>query len=344
MRVLIALGGNAMTAPDGRARPEDQIAAITRAMEPVADLIASGVDVVLTHGNGPQVGNLLVKNELAVSVVPPVPLDWCGAQTQGTIGCMLVNALEHALAVRGAQRPVTAVVTRTRVAADDPGFTDPTKPVGRYLSPSEAQPLVEHGQVWEDRGERGWRRMVPSPEPVEILDAPAIAALVAAGVIVVGNGGGGIPVTADTDGDTDEDTGGDVDGGVHGVEAVIDKDLGAALLARAVGADVLVIATDVEHAVIGYGTATAEPLGQVDVATLRAHAADGHFAGGSMGPKVEAVCRFVEQGGQQAVITSLEQIAAAVHGEAGTVVTGAQSPLASSSRSTSQSTTTEGRV
>src|SRR5690625_2003537 len=249
-----------MTAPDGRARPEDQIAAITHAMEPVADLIASGVDVVLTHGNGPQVGNLLVKNELAVSVVPPVPLDWCGAQTQGTIGCMLVNALERALAVRGAQRPVTAVVTRTRVAADDPGFAHPTKPVGRYLSPSSAQPLIEHGQVWENRGERGWRRMVPSPEPVEILDAPAIAALVAAGFVVVGNGGGGIPVTTDDD------------GGVHGVEAVIDKDLGAALLAREVGADVLVIATDVEHAVIGYGTATAEPLGHVDVATLRAHA------------------------------------------------------------------------
>ncbi|HLR97026.1 MAG TPA: carbamate kinase [Jiangellaceae bacterium] len=341
MRVLIALGGNAMTAPDGRARPEDQIAAITHAMEPVADLIASGVDVVLTHGNGPQVGNLLVKNELAVSVVPPVPLDWCGAQTQGTIGCMLVNALERALAVRGAQRPVTAVVTRTQVAADDPGFAHPTKPVGRYLSPSSAQPLIEHGQVWEDRGERGWRRMVPSPEPVEILDAPAIAALVAAGFVVVGNGGGGIPVTTDDD------------GGVHGVEAVIDKDLGAALLAREVGADVLVIATDVEHAVIGYGTATAEPLGHVDVATLRAHAADGHFAGGSMGPKVEAVCRFVEQGGQQAAITSLEQIAAAVRAEAGTVVTGAPGPLtvssgssrsSQSSWSTSQSTTTEGGV
>src|SRR5690625_1861961 len=174
--------------------------------------------------------------------------------------------------------------------------------------------------------------MVPSPEPVEILDAPAIAALVAAGFVVVGNGGGGIPVTTDDD------------GGVHGVEAVIDKDLGAALLAREVGADVLVIATDVDYAVLGYGTATAEPLGHVDVATLRAHAADGHFAGGSMGPKVEAACRFVEQGGQQAVITSLEQIAAAVHGEAGTVVTGAQSPLAASSRSTSQSTTTEGGV
>src|SRR5690625_4642320 len=332
-----------MTAPDGRARPEDQIAAITHAMEPVADLIASGVDVVLTHGNGPQVGNLLVKNELAVSVVPPVPLHWCGAQTQGTIGCMLVNALERALAVRGAQRPVTSVVTRTRVAADDPGFAHPTKPVGRYLSPSSAQPLIEHGQVWEDRGERGWRRMVPSPEPFDILDAPAIAALVAAGFVVVGNGGGGIPVTVDVDGDAD--------GGVHGVEAVIDKDLGAALLAREVRADVLVIATDVENAVIGYASATAEPLGHVDVATLRAHAADGHWAGGSMGSKVDAACRFVEQGREQAAITSLEQIAAAVRAEAGTVVPGSPAPLcftsgssrgSPSSWSTSQTTITEG--
>jgi carbamate kinase len=309
MRVLIALGGNAMTAPDGRARPEDQIAAVTRAMEPVSELIAEGVDVVLTHGNGPQVGNLLVKNELSAAVVPPVPLDWCGAQTQGTIGFIVLDALEQALRRRGVERPVAAVVTRTLVDVDDPGFTRPTKPVGRFLPRDEAQPLIAHGEVWEDRGERGWRRVVASPEPLEILDAPAVGALVSAGFVVVANGGGGIPVVREPD------------GSIRGVEAVIDKDLGAALLGRAVDADVLVVATDVEHAILGFGTPDARPLHDVDVATLRAHAADGHFAGGSMGPKVEAVCRFVEHGGARAVITSLDHIRDAVRGVAGTVVT-----------------------
>lgn len=308
MRVLIALGGNAMTAPDGSARPGDQVTAVTSAMQPVADLIGSGVDVVLTHGNGPQVGNLLVKNELAATVVPPVTLDWCGAQTQGTIGFIMVNALERALTERNVQRSVAAVVTRTRVDAADPGLHEPTKPIGRYLPAEDAQVLIEHGQVWQDRGERGWRRVVASPEPVEILDAPAVSALVDAGFVVVANGGGGIPVVRDDD------------GAVRGVEAVIDKDLGAALLARMLGADMLVIATDIDAAVLEYGTPQARELGRVDVATLREYAAQGHFAGGSMGPKVEACCRFVEGGGTRAVITSLGRIAEAVHGDVGTTV------------------------
>src|SRR3954467_960898 len=147
MRVLLALGGNAMTNADGRARPEDQIAAAQVAMEAVAELLSEDVEVMITHGNGPQVGNLLVKNELAASVVPPVPLDWCGAQTQGTIGFILVNALERVLDKR-----VAALVTRTRVDATDPGFTRPTKPIGRYLPAEEAKIMIEHGQVWHDRG------------------------------------------------------------------------------------------------------------------------------------------------------------------------------------------------
>lgn len=308
MRVLIALGGNAMTAADGRARPEDQIAAVAVAVEPVADLVAAGVEVVLTHGNGPQVGNLLVKNELAAAVVPPVTLDWCGAQTQGTIGFILINALEKALADRAAERTVAAVVTRTRVDAADPAFDRPTKPIGRYLPADEATAMIDHGQYWEDRGDRGWRRVVASPEPLEILDAPAVTALIGAGAVVVAAGGGGVPVVRDPD------------GRVHGAQAVIDKDLAAALLGRTVEADVLVIATDVEHAMLGYGSPAARPVGRVDAATMRGYAAEGHFASGSMGPKVEAVCRFVERGGRRAVITSLEQIAAAVHGGTGTEV------------------------
>ncbi|MDQ6522497.1 carbamate kinase [Nocardioides sp. LHD-245] len=309
MRILLALGGNAMTSPDGKARPEDQIAAATEAMEAVADLVAAGVDVVITHGNGPQVGNLLVKNEIAAPVVPPVPLDWCGAQTQGTLGNILMNALDGALAARGLTRPTAALVTRTRVDAADPAFAKPSKPVGRYLSADEARTMIEHGETWEDRGERGWRRMVASPEPLEVLDAPAAVALVEAGFVVVANGGGGIPTVRRPD------------GSLAGVEAVIDKDLGAALLAQAIEVDLLVIATDVAHAVLGFGTPEAADIGQVTLDQMRAYAADGHFAGGSMGPKVDAVCRFVAESGQRGVITDLSSILAAADGRAGTIVT-----------------------
>lgn len=309
MRVLLALGGNAMTNADGRARPEDQIAAATVAMAAVADLLAHDVDVVITHGNGPQVGNLLVKNELAAAVVPPVPLDWCGAQTQATLGFVLMNALDSALAERGLSRRTAALVTRALVDADDPGFQNPTKPIGRFLPAEQARVLVEHGERWEDRGEKGWRRVVASPEPLEIIDAPAVQSLVEDGYVVVANGGGGIPVVRDES------------GSLRGVEAVIDKDLGAALLARTVAADVLVIATDVPHAVLHYGTPEAADVGTVDVATMRGYAAEGHFASGSMGPKVDAACRFVEQGGSRSIITNLANLTTAINGDGGTVVT-----------------------
>jgi carbamate kinase len=163
MRVLLALGGNAMTNADGRARPEDQIAAARVAMESVADLVAQDVDVVITHGNGPQVGNLLVKNEVAAAVVPPVPLDWCGAQTQATLGFVLMDALDAALAKRSIARPSATVVTRTLVDVNSAGFAKPTKPIGRFLPADAAALLVEHGETWEDRGAKGWRRVVASP-------------------------------------------------------------------------------------------------------------------------------------------------------------------------------------
>ena len=308
MRVLLALGGNAMTNADGRARPEDQIAAAEVAMAAVAGLLEHDHEVVITHGNGPQVGNLLVKNELAAGVVPPVPLDWCGAQTQATLGFVLMDALDHELVKRGVDRRSAALVTRTLVDAGDDGFTTPTKPIGRHLPAAEAELLIQHGETWEDRGEKGWRRVVASPEPLEILDAPAVLALIRAGFVVVANGGGGIPVVRRAD------------GSLGGVEAVIDKDLGAALLGETVEADVLVIATDVPNAVIRYGEPDAEPLGRLTVDEMRAHAADGHFASGSMGPKVDAICRFVDATGRRGVITSLDQIIAAVAGDAGTVV------------------------
>jgi carbamate kinase len=304
VRVLVALGGNAMTSPDGLARPQDQIAAVQRAAKRIAEVVATGAEVVVTHGNGPQVGNLLVKNELAAAVVPPVPLDWCGAQTQGTIGFILLNALGRRL-----REPVAALVSRTLVDPDDPGFAAPSKPIGRYLSRAEAQVMIDHGQAWQDRGAQGWRRVVASPEPVEALDAPAVTALLAARYIVVASGGGGIPVVRDPDGT------------LRGVEAVIDKDLNAALLGRAIGADVLAIASDVPAVMVHWGTPRARPLGAVDAEQLRGYAAEGHFPAGSMGPKVEAACRFVEQGGARAVICTLDQIAEAVAGRTGTVVT-----------------------
>ena len=312
MRVLVALGGNAMTGADGSATPHAQQIAIAAAMESVAGLVAAGHEVVITHGNGPQVGNLLVKNELAASVVPPVPLDWCGAQTQATIGFTILNALERSLRAYGCDPRVAALITRTRVDEDDPGFADPTKPIGRFLPYDQAKGLIEHGQSWQDRGEKGWRRVVASPAPVEVLETGAILTLVAAGYLVVAAGGGGIPVVRDRD------------GGLRGVEAVIDKDLTAALLAGAVGAQVLVLATDVDNAVIGYGTDAAEAVHMVTVERMRELAAAGHFASGSMGPKVAAAIQFVEHGGQRAVITSLEHIRTAITGSFGTVIRNTQ--------------------
>lgn len=304
-RVLIALGGNAMTSPDGQARPQDQISATDRAARHIAT-VAAHAEVLVTHGNGPQVGNILVKNELAASVVPPVPLDWCGAQTQGTIGFLLLNALERHLTAGGLDRPVAALVTRTLVDPADAGFAEPTKPIGRYLPAAEARVMIEHGQLWQDRGEGGWRRVVASPEPRAVLDAPAAKALLTAGYVVVAAGGGGIPVARDAA------------GSLRGVEAVIDKDLTAALLARAVGAQILIIATDVTAAVLDFGTPKARPIGPVTAADLRRYAGKGHFTAGSMGPKVEAACRFVETGGDRAVITSLDRIADAVSEHTGT--------------------------
>jgi carbamate kinase len=308
-RVVIGLGGNAMTSPDGLAAPADQIAAVTRAAERIADVIAAGFEVLITHGNGPQVGNILVKNELSAHVVPPIPLDWCVATTQGTVGFILLGALEGALAGHGLVRPVAALVTRTLVDRDDPGFTRPTKPIGRYLTPAEAQVLVDHGQVWRDRGQRGWRRVVASPEPREVIDAGPIRALLEAGTVVIAAGGGGVPVVREPDGT------------LRGVEAVVDKDLTAALLARTVRAQILVIATDVDAVMVDWGTDRAAPLREVTAERLRRLAADGQFASGSMGPKVDAACRFVEAGGERAVIASLDRIADAVTGAAGTVVT-----------------------
>jgi carbamate kinase len=300
-RLVVALGGNAIAGERG-ADPASQQEAVEGACAQIAELVRHGHDVVITHGNGPQVGNLLLKNDLARHVVPPVPLDWCVAQTQATLGFLIVTALEARLPDRFAG----TVVTRVLVAADDPAWERPTKPIGRYVSADEAAERIAAGEVWEERGEKGWRRMVPSPRPLEILDRATIQALIGDGAIVVAAGGGGIPMVRE-------------DGALRGVEAVLDKDLTAALLARTVGADVLLIATDVEAAAIGFGTERQEWLGEVEPERLQALLDAGEFAGGSMGPKVEAALDFARHGGRS-VITSLERLREGVEGAVGTRV------------------------
>lgn len=302
----MALGGNAIAGERG-ADPDSQRRAVEGASEQIAELVAHGYDIVITHGNGPQVGNLLLKNDLARDVVPPVPLDWCVAQTQATLGFLIVTALEAALRRRGMERFVSTVITRVLVAADDPAWERPTKPIGRYVNEEEARARIAAGEAWEERGERGWRRVVASPHPLEILDRRTVEALMAEGAIVVAGGGGGIPMVRE-------------EGRLRGVEAVLDKDLTGAVLARAVGAATFVVATDVEAAAIRYGTPEQEWLGTVAPERLRALLGEGQFGSGSMGPKVQAALAFVEGGGERAVITSLERLRDGVEGAVGTRV------------------------
>jgi carbamate kinase len=300
-RLVVALGGNAIAGERG-ADPVSQQQAVEGACTQIAELVEHGHEVVITHGNGPQVGNLLLKNDLARHVVPPVPLDWCVAQTQATLGFLIVTALEARLPGRF----VSTVVTRVLVDGEDPAWRTPTKPIGRYVSEADAAERIAAGEAWEQRGEKGWRRVVPSPQPLEILDRASIQALIAEGAIVVAAGGGGIPMVREN-------------GVLRGVECVLDKDLTAALLARTVGADRLLIATDVEAAAIGYGTDRQEWLGAVEPDRLQALLDAGEFAGGSMGPKVEAALQFARDGGRS-VITSLERLREGVEGSVGTRV------------------------
>lgn len=309
--VVVALGGNAISPAGGTGTAAEQTRNLRASMAQLAEAVAAGWNLVVTHGNGPQVGAILLKNELARDEVPPVPLDWCVANTQATIGFVAATALTRELLVRGINRPVVPLISRVRVDADDPAFRAPSKPVGPWLTAAEAADReARTGHPHSDQGAGGWRRMVPSPRPRESLDLPAIRLLVDDGAIVITNGGGGIPMvmTADV--------------GLEGVEAVIDKDLSAAMLASELGADALVILTDVPGVAVDFATPEQRWLGEVSVTELRRHAADGQFRAGSMGPKVDAAIRFVEAMGGRAVIASLDAAAAAVAGTVGTRVVG----------------------
>lgn len=308
-RVVLALGGNAI-APAGTAgTAAEQTAAIRTAMEQVAHLLAAvDLELVITHGNGPQVGNLLIKNELARDVVPPMPLDWCVAQTQATIGFTVANTLGDALRRAGVERPVIPLVSRVLVATDDPAFSAPHKPIGPHVN-DEAELTARRAEGIEFVAtSRGWRRVVASPEPLVSLDLETVRHLLAHGAVVVANGGGGVPTIRGAD------------GSLHGVEAVVDKDLAGAMLAIELTADRLAILTDVAGVAIGFGTPEERWLQEVSVDELRGYAATGAFGVGSMGPKVEAACRFVEATGGTAVIARLEDALEAIEGRIGTRV------------------------
>jgi len=309
--VVVALGGNAILTRGQKGTVEEQTANVHGTCEQLASIVLGGAwRIVVTHGNGPQVGNILLQQDAAKHIVPPMPMDICGAQTQGMIGYMIQQSLLNLFAQRGrADIPVAPVVTQVLVDEMDPAFANPSKPVGPFYGHEEAQRLREEmgWHVVEDAG-RGWRRVVPSPDPKGIVEREAIRVLVQNRVVVIASGGGGIPVVR-------------ASGGLRGVEAVIDKDLAGECLAEDVGAHVLLILTDVEHVQINYGKPDARPLERLTPAEARQYMDQGQFARGSMEPKVRAAVRFVEAGGERAVISSLSRAEAALDGRAGTQVT-----------------------
>jgi len=307
--VVVALGGNAILQPGQVGTFEEQLVNVDQSCRRIARLAADGWRVVLTHGNGPQVGNILIQNDLAAKLVAPMPMDVCGAETQGQIGYLLQQSLHNHLLKLRLQATVATFLTECVVDERDPAFAAPAKPVGPFYPEARARELaIEQGLVMREDAGRGWRRVVPSPRPVEIVQRPAIADALAAGVLVVCNGGGGIPVVRRRD------------GSLHGVEAVIDKDLAAARLTLDLEADVLLILTDVASVFVGYRTPEQRALGHVTVAELERYQAAGEFKAGSMGPKVEAAVQ-VARAGATAVVASLLDVAPAMHGTAGTTVT-----------------------
>ena len=308
--VVIALGGNALLQRGQKGTFEDQYENVKKTSGRIVDLIQRGYKIVLTHGNGPQVGATLLRHEAAKKIVPPFPLDACGAETQGFIGYMMQQALRNELKSRGVDKFVVSVITRMIVDKHDSAFQNPTKPIGPFYTKEEADLLRQQKPelvIKEDAG-RGYRRVVPSPDPKIIAERAAIRALVDAGFVVVACGGGGIPIIEEN-------------GQAVGVEAVIDKDLGGQRLATLIGANIFVILTDVEGAYANYGKPNQEMIREITSGKLRNYAEEGQFKEGSMAPKVEAAIRFVESGGERAIIASLGKLIEALDNETGTQVT-----------------------
>ncbi len=304
---VVAVGGNALIKDKAHKTVEDQFDAAKETMSHIVDMIEKGWDVVVTHGNGPQVGFILRRSELSRHELHEVPLDYCGADTQGAIGYMFQKALHNEFQRRGIKKDAATVVTQTIVSQEDPAFQNPTKPIGSFMDEADAKEreAKEGWTVVEDAG-RGWRRVVPSPLPKEIVEAPVIDALIKAGIIVVGVGGGGIPVVEFEDGT------------IKGVDAVIDKDFGSSLLAVNINADLFVISTAVEKVALNFNTPDVKWLDQMTVAEAKQYIEEGHFKPGSMLPKVQAIIKYLEAGGKKALITDPEHIGEALDGKTGT--------------------------
>ena len=310
-RVVVALGGNALLRRGEEDSAEEMRRSARFAAERVADIAAAGWEVVVTHGNGPQVGRILLQQELAKHEIAPMPLDVCGAESQGQIGYLLQVAIGDVFFERGMERPVAALVTLARVRRDDAAFRHPTKPVGPYYEEEEAKRLardLDYTMVPSSQG--GWRRVVPSPVLYSIVEAAVIEQLVAAGVIVISAGGGGVPVVEEGP-------------RLVGVEGVVDKDYAAAVLARDVQASVLLILSDVKGVYEGYGTEGAHIMARLVPGRALKLLAQGEFGEGSMSPKVRAAVEFVNAGGERAVIAALEDAAPALEGRAGTSISAA---------------------
>ena len=310
-RAVVAIGGNSLITDAAHQSVEDQYLAAAETDHHIANLVAAGWQVVITHGNGPQIGFILRRSELARSELHEVPLDVCGADTQGAIGYLLQQNLADDFRRMKINHEVVTVVTQVEVGPDDPAFQQPSKPIGSFLTAEQAAFRREHDgwDVMEDAA-RGWRRVVASPDPIRIVEIEAIRFLLEGGFTVIAAGGGGIPVITDAQGH------------LRGVAAVIDKDLASALMAKEIGADLLLISTSIERVALDFGTDRQRWVDHLTLDQAHEYLAEGtHFRAGSMAPKIEAVIRFLEQGGREAIITTPQNMEAAIAGNAGTRIT-----------------------
>lgn len=303
---VVAIGGNSLIIDKNRKTIPDQFTAVEQTMKHIADMIEDGWTIVITHGNGPQVGFILRRSELSIHELHPVPLDYCGADTQGAIGYMIQKSLKNEFKKRNIKKQAVTIVTQVLVDHQDPAFSKPSKPIGSFVDEDTARERISEGQDFIEDAGRGWRRVVPSPLPKKIVEVDAITLLINSGFIVVAVGGGGIPVIMKEN------------GFLRGVEAVIDKDFASALLASSINADLLLISTAIEKVAINFNTPNQKWVDKMTVSEARKYADEGQFAPGSMLPKVIACIEFVEEGGKKALITDPENILRALNGETGT--------------------------
>lgn len=308
--IVIALGGNAILQPGQRGTIQEQLENVGVACRHLTEIMSTGqYKMVITHGNGPQVGNILLQNEAAADLTPPMPLDVCVAATQGTMGYMIQQTLANHLRAAGLQHNITTIITQVIVDEDDQAFKNPTKPVGPFYNLVEAQKLrQDRGWTIIEDSDRGYRRVVPSPRPLAIQETRIIKHMLADSEIVIAVGGGGIPVVREENGN------------LRGIEAVIDKDLAAARLADDINAEVLMILTDVEQVMLNYGSVNEVGIKRMTVDEAEHYLKEGQFGQGSMQPKVEAGIGFIKAGGGKTIITALNKVSEALAEKAGTII------------------------